>query len=79
MKFTKAFQIVRNEAVFESSLFLRGEVHSSDVRRQLSRRIKSGYLLQLRWGLYACGYLRYPSGHLRPEVLTHFIKVTKRD
>ena len=44
---------MEDEPVFETGFLLAGEVDPADVRRQLSRWVKGGRLLQLRRGLYA--------------------------
>lgn len=53
MKFERIQHIVGKEAVFETGLLLAGDVDPASVRRQLSRLVASGRLLQLRRGLYA--------------------------
>ena len=53
MEFERLIEIVDDEPVFETGLILAGEVDPDDVRRQLSRWVKSGRLYQLRRGLYA--------------------------
>ncbi len=53
MNFTKLQEIVGDEPVFETGLLLAGDVDPASVRRQLSRLVTSGRLLQLRRGLYA--------------------------
>jgi hypothetical protein len=53
MRFHALLAIVGNEPVFETGFLLAGEVDPADVRRQLSRWVKGGRLLQLRRGLYA--------------------------
>jgi hypothetical protein len=53
MKFEALLQIVEDEPVFETGFLLAGDVDPADVRRQLSRWVKGGRLLQLRRGLYA--------------------------
>jgi hypothetical protein len=53
MKFDDLLKAIANEPVFETGLLLAGNVDSADVRRQLSRWVKSGRLLQIRRGLYA--------------------------
>ncbi len=53
MEFSTRIRIVGDEPVFETGLLLAGEVDPSDVRRQLSRWTKAGWLYQLRRGLYA--------------------------
>jgi hypothetical protein len=46
MEFKKLVEIVGDEPVFETALFLAGNVDPGDVRRQLSRWTKSGRLLE---------------------------------
>lgn len=53
MKFEELLAAVGDEPIFETGLLLVGDVDPADVRRQLSRWVKSGRLLQLRRGLYA--------------------------
>ena len=53
MEFKKLVEIVGDEPVFETALFLAGDVDPGDVQRQLSRWTKSGRLYQIRRGLYA--------------------------
>jgi len=53
MEFKKLVEIVGDEPVFETALFLAGDVNPGDVQRQLSRWKKSGQLYQMRRGLYA--------------------------
>jgi len=53
MRFASLLTIVEDEPVFETGFLLAGEVDPADVRRQLSRWVKGGRLLQLRRGLYA--------------------------
>jgi hypothetical protein len=53
MKFDALLAIVEGEPVFETGFLLAGDVDPADVRRQLSRWVKSGRLQQLRRGLYA--------------------------
>jgi len=45
--------IVGDQPVFETGFLLAGDVDPADVRRQLSRWVTSGHLIQLRRGLYA--------------------------
>lgn len=52
MKFEDLLATISNEPIFETGLLLVGNVDPGDVRRQLSRWVKSGRLLQLRRGLY---------------------------
>jgi predicted transcriptional regulator of viral defense system len=53
MKFGELLDIVAEEPLFETGLLLTGDVDSKDVRRQLSRWVQAGKILQLRRGLYA--------------------------
>jgi predicted transcriptional regulator of viral defense system len=52
MKFESLLTLVRDQPVFETGLLLAGNVDSNDVRRQLSRWVRSGRIVQLRRGLY---------------------------
>lgn len=52
MKFETLLALVHDQPVFETGLLLAGNVDSNDVRRQLSRWVRSGRILQLRRGLY---------------------------
>jgi predicted transcriptional regulator of viral defense system len=53
MEFSHLLEIVGDEPVFETGLLLAGEVDPANVRRPLSRWVKTGRLYQLRRGLYA--------------------------
>jgi hypothetical protein len=53
MKFERLLELVGDEPVFETSLFLAGEVDPHIVRLQLTRWTKSGRIYQLRRSLYA--------------------------
>ena len=53
MKFETLLSIVDDDPVFDSGLLLVGDVDPVDARRQLSRWVSTGRLLQLRRGLYA--------------------------
>jgi hypothetical protein len=64
MKFEALLAIVGEEPVFETGFLLAGDVGPADLRRQLSRWVKGGRLLQLRRGLYA---LAPPYRKLRPH------------
>jgi predicted transcriptional regulator of viral defense system len=52
MEFGKLLEIVGEEPVFETGLLLCGNVDTKDIRRQLSRWVKGGRIVQLRRGLY---------------------------
>jgi hypothetical protein len=64
MKFESLLGIVDDQPVFETGFLLAGDVDPADVRRQLSRWVKGGRLLQLRRGLYA---LAPPYRKVRPH------------
>ena len=53
MKWPSLLAMVGDEAVFETGFLLAGDVDPADLRRQLSRWVASGQLVQLRRGLYA--------------------------
>jgi len=55
MKFEELLHIVGGEPVFETGFLLSGNVDPGDVRKQLSRWVRSGKILQLRRGLYILG------------------------
>jgi predicted transcriptional regulator of viral defense system len=52
MKWKNLLRIVGREPVFHSSILMSGPVNPADMGRQLSRWVKSGYLIQLRRGVY---------------------------
>lgn len=52
MDFDKLLRVVGNEPLFETGLLLAGDVNPDDVRRQLSRWVNAGKVVQLRRGLY---------------------------
>jgi predicted transcriptional regulator of viral defense system len=53
MRLESLLGAVGDEPLFETGFLLAGDVDPADLRRQLSRWVKSGRLLQLRRGLYA--------------------------
>jgi hypothetical protein len=53
MEFASLLELVADEPVFETGLLLSGDVNPASLRRQLSRWVRSGWLHQLRRGLYA--------------------------
>ena len=53
MKFASLLATVGDQPVFETGFLLAGDVDPADLRRQLSRWVTSGHLVQLRKGLYA--------------------------
>ena len=64
MKFEDLLEVVGDEPLFETGLLLAGDVDPSGVRRQLSRWMEAGRLLQLRRGLYT---LAAPFQKVRPH------------
>lgn len=52
MEFAALLRVVADEPLFETGLLLAGDVDPADVRRQLSRWVNAGKILQLRRGLY---------------------------
>ena len=53
MKFASLLAIVGDRALFETGFLLVGDVDPKEIRRQLSRWVTGGRLVQLRRGLYA--------------------------
>jgi predicted transcriptional regulator of viral defense system len=64
MKLSDLIGAVGDEPVFETGLLLAGDIDEGDVRRQLSRWVAAGKLVQLRRGLYA---LAAPYAKSRPH------------
>lgn len=52
MKFEELLAVVGDQPLFETGLLLAGDVDANDVRRQLSRWVRSGRIQKLRRGLY---------------------------
>jgi predicted transcriptional regulator of viral defense system len=52
MRFDELLASVSNQPSFETGLLLAGTVDPADVRRQLSRWVQAGRVIQLRRGLY---------------------------
>lgn len=52
MKWEELLTIVGDEPVFTSSLLMAGNISPADHRRQLSRWVRAGRIIQLRRGLY---------------------------
>jgi predicted transcriptional regulator of viral defense system len=52
MKYEDLLALAGSQPVFETGLLLAGDVNPNDVRRQLSRWVKTGRVIQLRRGLY---------------------------
>ena len=64
MTFEQLLRIVGDEPVFETGLLLAGGVDPRHVRRQLSRWVRAGRIVQLRRGLYA---LALPYRKVKPH------------
>lgn len=52
MEFDSLLSIIRDEPVFSTGLLLAGNVNPQNIRKQLSRWVRSGKIIQLRRGLY---------------------------
>ncbi len=53
MKFEELLRLLNGEPLFKSSLLFAGDVSVTSVRRQLSRWVSKGKIIQLKRGLYA--------------------------
>ena len=53
MKWEEVLTLLGDEPLFDSSMLLAGDDSPAEIRRQLSRWVASGRLIQLRRGLYA--------------------------
>jgi hypothetical protein len=62
MTFAELLEVVVEEPLFETGVLLAGDRDPRDVRRQLSRWVAQGRVIQLRRGLYALAppYAREP-------------------
>jgi len=52
MKWSHLLNLIGNEPIFNSAVLISGPVDSTDIRRQLSRWVCTGRLIQIRRGLY---------------------------
>jgi predicted transcriptional regulator of viral defense system len=52
VKWESLLEVVGDQPLFETGFLLAGDVDPADVRRQLSRWVTRGHLVQLRRGLY---------------------------
>jgi len=66
MKWPDLLALLGGAALFESSMLLAGDDSPAEVRRQLSRWVASGRLIQVRRGLYV---LASPHSHEPPDML----------
>ena len=53
MKFEELLKLLNGEVIFPSSILLAGNVSKNVIRKQLTRWVSSGKLIQLRRGFYA--------------------------
>src|ERR1039457_5493611 len=53
MNMATLLDVVGDQATFETGFLLAGDVNPADIRRQLSRWVTRGQIVQLRRGLYA--------------------------
>jgi len=53
MKFEQLLKLLNGETIFSSSMLLVGNVSISAIRKQLTRWVSKGKLIQLRRGIYA--------------------------
>lgn len=70
MKFDELLAVTAGQPVFTTGLLLAGSVDPPDVRRQLSRWVKSGRVIQLRRGLY-CLAPPYRSTPIHPFLVAN--------
>lgn len=66
MKFQELVEIVGSLPVFETGLLVTGTDDPASIRRQLSRWVRGGRIVQLRRGLYALA----PPCRATPKTLT---------
>jgi len=52
MKWGQFYRLVADQPVFSSAILLAGDISAGDVRRQLSRWVRTGKVIPLRRGLY---------------------------
>ena len=73
MKFENLLQLLNGENIFSSSILLAGNVSVHAIRRQLSRWVVSGKLIQVRRGLYAVAR-PYSGTQPHPFLVANMIK-----
>lgn len=73
MKFDEVLEILGDEPVFSSSLLLAGTRDPQDLRRQLSRWVNTGKLIQLRRSLYILADI-YRKKNAHPFLLANRMK-----
>jgi len=73
MKFEELLKILKGEAIFSSSILLAGNVSVNDIRKQLTRWVSGGKLIQLRRGIYAVAF-PYKDMQPHPFIIANKIK-----
>lgn len=73
MKFEKLLRLLDGEPLFKSSLLLTGDVSINSVRKQLSRWVSKGKIIQLKKGLYAVAS-PYRVKELHPFMIANMLK-----
>jgi len=53
MKFEELLKLLKGETIFSSSMLLAGNISINSIRKQLTRWVSKGKLVQLRRGIYA--------------------------
>ena len=70
MRFDELLASASKQSLFETGLLLAGDVDPTDVRRQLSRWVKAGRVIQLRRGLYTLAE-PYQQAHPHPFLVAN--------
>jgi len=73
MNFKTLLKITAGEPVFSSSILLTGDVPVSSIRKQLSRWVSKGMLMQLKRGVYAVS-IPYAEKEPHPFLIANMIK-----
>jgi predicted transcriptional regulator of viral defense system len=73
MNIAQLLRTVGAEPIFDSHALLAGRVDAGDVRRQLSRWVRSGHVIRIRRGLYMLGDL-YRRRHPHPFLVANLAK-----
>ena len=73
MKFEELLKLLNGEVIFPSSILLAGNVSKNVIRKQLTRWVSSGKLIQLRRGFYAIAQ-PYRDEQPHPFLVANMIK-----
>lgn len=73
MKFEELLKLLNGEVIFSSSILLAGNVSKNVIRKQLTRWVSSGKLIQLRRGFYAIAQ-PYRDEQPHPFLVANMIK-----